>query len=66
MKKLQALHNEDDNKIVKEVAQEKASKENSNFLIDLATIAMVAEYTEPTKDDLQIFIKACNHPNPES
>ena len=35
MKQLQALYN-DDNKIVKQAAQEKSTNENLNFLIDLA------------------------------
>ena len=47
MKNFQALYNEDANKMVKEAAWE---KEILKFLIDLATIAMVAEDTKPTKN----------------
>ena len=36
MKQLQALYNDDANKIVKQAAQEKSTNENLNFLIDLA------------------------------
>ena len=40
MKNLQASYNKDPNKIVEQAKQEKAVRENLNFLIDLATIAM--------------------------
>ena len=41
-------------------------KENLNFLIDLAIIAMVAKDTKPTKDKPQTFYQAWNHPISES
>ena len=66
MKKLQALYNDDANKIVEEAAQEKDVKENLNVLINFATIAKVAEDTKPMKDESRTFNKAWNHPNPES
>ena len=63
MKTLQALYNNDANKIVEEAAQEKNVKENSTFLIDLA---MVAGDTKPTEDEPQMFSETWNHKNPES
>ena len=56
MRKLQASYNDNAKKIVKEAGQKKA-KENLNFLIDLATIAMVAEDTKPMKNEPQAFNK---------
>ena len=38
MKKLQALYNEDANKIIKEATQNKNAIKNLNFLIDLAMV----------------------------
>ena len=61
--KLHALYNEDANKVVKEAAQDKSAKENLNFLINLATIAMVVEDTKPNEDEPQTFDDAWNHPN---
>ena len=63
MIKLQALYNNNANKIVKEAAQGKNVKENLNFLINLAMIAVV---TQPIEDEPQAFKKAQSHPNPES
>ena len=57
IKKLQALHNDDVNKIGKETGQEKSAKENFYFLIDFATIAMVSEDTKLTKDEPQTSTK---------
>ena len=51
MKKLQASYNDNADKIVMEVTKKKDAKENMNFLIDLATIAMVAEDTKLTRDE---------------
>ena len=61
MKKFQASYNNDANKIIKKVAQEKSEKENLFFLLDLATIAMVTEDTKPTKDEPQTFNDVWNH-----
>ena len=47
MKKLQALYNDDTNKIIKEATQVKVS-ENLNFLIDLA---MVTTLTMPVPEE---------------
>ena len=70
MKNLQVLKNKDTNKIIKQAAWEveQAAQETENliFLIDLATVAMVAEYTKPTKDEPHTFNKAWNYPNAES
>ena len=49
MKNMQAWYNKDANKIVKKVAQEKATKESLIFFIELATIAMVAIDTKLTE-----------------
>ena len=65
LKNIQALYNEDVNKIIEQVAQEENSKENLNVSINLATIAMVAKDTESTKDEPQTFNEACNHANAE-
>ena len=48
-------------KFVKEAAQEKSKEENLNFLINLATIVIVAEDTKPTKNEPQTFNKNWNH-----
>ena len=66
MRKLQASYNDDANKIVKEAAQEKSAKENLIFLIDLATIFMLAMETKPTKHEPQTFNKAWNHHHSKS
>ena len=58
MKKLQASYNENANKIVTEVTQEKSAKENLIFLINLATFVMVAEDTKQTEDEPQAFNEA--------
>ena len=62
MKKLQALYNEDANKIIEEVTQDKAIK-NLNFLI---TSAMVTIDTIPVPGKPTTFAKAWNHPNANS
>ena len=62
MKKLQALCNNDVNKIIKEAVQVKVSK-NFNFLINLA---MVITNTMPVPEEPTIFIEAWNHPNATS
>ena len=59
---LKALYNEDTNKVLEQAAWE---KEKSNFLINQATIAMVAEDTKLIKDELQMFNKAWNHSSAE-
>ena len=63
MKELQALNNNDSNKIVLEAAQEKSANEILNFLID---ITMVASNTKSTKDEPYMFNEAWNHPHDES
>ena len=62
MKKLQALYNNDANKIVDQGTQEKSAIKNLNFLIILV---MVSSDTEPSLDEPQRFNKAWNHPNEE-
>ena len=62
MKKLQALYNNDTNKIIKEAMQVKVSK-NLNFLIDLA---MVITNTMQVPEELVSFNEAWNHPNTTS
>ena len=51
MKIFQALYNEDSNKLVEQAEQERATRGNLSFLIDLATIAMVTEDTKPIDDE---------------
>ena len=65
IKKLQAVYNEDANKLIKQVAQEKFAKQNLIILIAFATIAMVTEDKISTKDEPQTFNEAWNHANPE-
>ena len=59
MKKLQALYNEDANKIIEEATQDKKSIENLNFLIDLA---MLTSDTKPAPEEPMTFVKTWNHP----
>ena len=61
MKKLQALYNDDANKIIEEAMQDKAI-ENSNFL----DLAMVRTDTMPVPEEPTTFAKAWNHPNSNS
>ena len=63
MKKLQALYNDDANKIVKQTTQEKSSIKNLDFLIDLA---MVTTGTKPAPEEPKIFTKTRNHPSANS
>ena len=63
MKKLQALYNDDANKIFEQAMQEKSAIENLNFLIDLV---MVTTDTKPVPEELKTFTKAWNHPNASS
>ena len=49
IKNLQASYKKDDNRIVEQAKQDKAELENSSFLINLASIAMVAEDKVITK-----------------
>ena len=63
MKKLQALYNDNANKIVKQAAWEESTNENLNFLIDLV---IVESGTKPSLDEPQTFNEAWNHPNKES
>ena len=63
MKKLQALYNEDANKIIEEVTQEKNAIANLNFLINLV---MVTSDTKPVLEEPMTFAKAWNHPNAHS
>ena len=62
MKKVQALYNNDANKIIKEATQDKVAK-NLNFLIDLA---MVTIDTMPVPEEPASFHEAWNHPNATS
>ena len=62
MKKLQALYNDDANKIIKEATEDKAIKK-LNFLIDLA---MVTTDTMLVPEEPMTFAKAWNHPNTNS
>ena len=66
MKNLQALCIDSNSKIVEQVVQEKAAKENLNFLFDLATNAMVVDDIMSMKNELWVFYEAWNHSNPES
>ena len=50
MTHLKASCNAGANKIVEQAEQEKATRENLNVLIDLATTTMVAEDTKPTEE----------------
>ena len=60
---LQALYNDDANKMVKKTAQAKISMKICFFLIDPA---MVTSDTMLSKDWLQMLNKAWSHPNAES
>ena len=62
MKKLQALYNDDANKIIEEATQDKAM-EKLNFLISLA---MVTTVTMPVPEEPTTFVEASNHPNANS
>ena len=62
MKNLQALYNEDANKIIKETTQDKAIK-NLNYLINLA---MVTSDTMLALEEPTTFADAWNHPNANS
>ena len=59
MKNLQALYNDDANKIIKEAMQVKVP-ENLNFLIDLV---MVTTDTKQVPEEPDTFNEAWNHPN---
>ena len=61
--KLQASCKENANKIVEQAA---CKRNILNILIDLATIAIVADDTKPTEDELHTFHDAWNHPNAKS
>ena len=60
MKKLQALYNDNANKIIKQVTKEKGAIENLNFLINLA---MITTDTKPVSEEPKNLVKAWNHPN---
>ena len=62
MKKLQALYNDNANKIIEQAMQEKSAIENLNFLIE----AMVTKDIKPTPEEPQTFKEAWNHPNKDS
>ena len=51
---IQKWYNQDVNKILEQAAQERC-KQKFNFLIDLASIAMVQENTKSTEDEPQTF-----------
>ena len=59
MKKLQALCNEDANKIIKETTQYKNANEKLNFFINLD---LVTSDTKSVPEEPTIFAKAWNHP----
>ena len=63
MKNLQASYNEDTIKIIKHAQQEIKVRENLNFLINLATIAIVTEDKTTAEVELSNFNKAWNHPD---
>ena len=63
MTKLQALCNDDANKIIEQATQEKNAIQNVNVLIDLA---MVTNDTKPTPEESQTFNKAWNYPRKDS
>ena len=63
MKKLQPSYNNDANKILKQVTQEKRAMEHLNFLNDLA---MLYNDIKPTLKEPKTFNKVCNYPNKES
>ena len=63
MKKLQALYNDDANKIIEQAMNEKSAIKTLNFLIDLS---MVTINTQPVPEELKTFTEAWNHPNPNS
>ena len=60
MKKLQALYNDDDHKIVKQAMNEKSAIKNLNFLINLS---IVSTDTEPVPEEPKTFTQAWNYPN---
>ena len=62
MKKLQALYNDNANKIIKDATQVKVS-ENLNFFIYLA---MVTTKTMPVSEEPASFNEAGNHPGTTS
>ena len=55
MEKLQALYNDDANKIIKQAMNEKWAIENLNFFIDLS---MVTTDTECVPEEPKTFTKA--------
>ena len=55
--KKQALFDEDANKLWSKPCKKKL-RFFFSFLIDIATIAMVAEYTKPTEDEHKTFNEA--------
>ena len=63
MKKLQVSSNNNVNKIIEQAMNEKGAIKNLNFLMDLSMVTTNIEYIpkEP-----KTFIKAWNHPNPNS
>ena len=65
MTNLQASYNKDANNFVEQAEQWKEVRENLIFLIDLATVGMVAEENVTTNEEPKIFNKAWNHPDME-
>ena len=63
MKKLQALYNDDANKIVKQAMREKSTIKNSNSLM---TLFMVTNNTKPLPHEPQAFNKTWDHSNKDS
>ena len=66
IKSLQGSYNADANEILRWAKQENRTRENMDFLVNLATISMVVEYAKPTEDKLQTFNKPWKHPDLES
>ena len=48
------------------MVNKKAAKEHLNFLIDLATMVMVAKDNITTEEEHKMFDKACHHFNKKS
>ena len=63
MKKLQALYNNNANKIVKQATKEKSAIENLNLLINLA---MVTNDTKPIPESPKTSNEAWDHLNENS
>ena len=63
MKKLQTLYNNNANKIVEQAMNKKGIIKNLKFFIDLS---LVTTNIESVPEEPKTFVKARNHPNPNS